>query len=91
MAIDAHKVGTMLRAVRSQLRTDLRQMAEDVLQRRLIAGPEAVHAAKESRDANVEHVKVELALRMMAYRCRLLTRIDEALDPSRGTPSASSW
>lgn len=77
MANEATKIRQMLRVVRCQLRSDLNELAEDVLQHRLGANRDSA----EARDLNVEHLRTELTLRTMASRYALLNRIDEALEP----------
>jgi hypothetical protein len=77
MTNEAMKLRAMLGVLRSQLRSDLSEMAEDVLQQRFGAS----HDNGDVRDLDVERLRSELALRTMASRYALLSRIDEALEP----------
>lgn len=81
MTNEAMKIRAMLGVLRSQLRSDLSDMAEDVLQQRIGTRREISQDIADVRDFNIEHLKTELALRTMAYRYTLLNRIDEALGP----------
>lgn len=81
MANEARKIRQMLHAVRSQLRSELSEMADDVLRQRFGASREASQGKADASDFNVEHLRTELALRTMASRYALLSRIDEALEP----------
>jgi len=81
MANEATKIRHMLRVVRSQLRSDLSDLAEDVLQQRFGAGREARQDISDAGELDLEHLRTELALRTMASRYTLLSRIDEALEP----------
>jgi len=81
MANEIMKIRQMLRTVRSQLKSDLSAMAEDVLQQRSGTRREVSRDIADVRDLDVERLRTELALRTMAYRYTLLNRIDEALDP----------
>lgn len=81
MTNEAMKIRAMLGVLRSQLRSNLSDMAEDVLQQRIGTRREVSQDIADVRDLNIEHLKTELALRTMAYRYTLLNRIDEALGP----------
>lgn len=81
MANDVMKIRQMLRTVRSQLRSDLSELAEDVLRERFGASREVSRDSADVRELYLEHLRTELALRTMASRYTLLSRIDEALEP----------
>jgi len=81
MANEAMKIRHMLRAVRSQVRSDLNDLAEDVLHQRFGAGREARQDISDVRELDLQHLRTELALRTMASQYALLSRIDEALEP----------
>lgn len=83
---EARKIRQMLRAVRSQLRSDLSELTEDVLRQQWGTGREASHDSTEMRGCDVSQLRTELALRTLASRYALLRRIDEALEPS-GQPA----
>jgi len=90
MANEAMKIRQMLRAVRSQLRFDLSDLAEDVLQQRFGAGREAGQDISDVRELDLQHLRTALALRTMASRYALLSRIDEALEPPGEAACVSS-
>jgi len=89
MVNEAMKVRRMLCAVRSQLRTDLKQMAEEVLERSFGAGSEVGQTSADVRDLDVERLRTDLALRTMASQYALLSRIDKALEPAGEAPCVS--
>ena len=89
MTNEAMKIRAMLGVLRSQLRSNLSDMAEDVLQQRIGTRREVSQDIADVRDLNIEHLKTELALRTMASRYALLNRIDNALDPPSETACVS--
>jgi len=89
MASETMKARQMLCAARSQLRSDLRELAEDVLQHGLGVGSEVGQNGEGMRDLDVQRLRTELALRTMASRYLLLSRIDRALELTGETPSVS--
>lgn len=89
MTNEAMKIRKMLRAVRGQLRSDLSELAEDVLQHRFGASREATQDSTDVRDLDLRRLRTELALKTMASRYVLLSRIDEALEPPGEAACAS--
>ena len=89
MTNEAMKIREMLRVVRGQLRSDLSELAEEVLQHRFGASREVGQDRADVRDLDVQHLRTELALRTMASRYALLSRIDNALDPPSETACVS--
>jgi len=89
MANEAMRIRQMLCAVRSQVRSDLRELAEDVLQHRFGVGSAVSQNDGDVRDLDVQRLRTELALRTMASRYALLNRIDNALDPPSETACVS--
>lgn len=89
MASEAMKVRQMLCAARSQLRSDLRELAEDVLQHGFGTASEIGQNGEGMRDLDVQRLRTDLALRTMASRYLLLSRIDRALELTGETPTVS--
>jgi hypothetical protein len=90
MANEAVRIRQMLCAMRSQVRSDLRALAEDVLQHRFGVGSAVSPNDGNGRALDVQRLKTELALRTIASRYALLSRIDNAVDPPDETAGEGS-
>lgn len=78
-------VTRLLRAVQSQLRTDVEQLAEEALQSSSCADRRTVPADSDLCNVDFEQMRIKLALRTLASRYVLLNRLDKALDPPHET------
>lgn len=89
MSNERMKIRQMLLAMRSQVRSDLSELAEDVLRQRCGVNGDVSQAGTDARNHDVQRLKSELALRTMASQYALLSRIDKALDPPGETMCSS--